>query len=81
MTSTFDQVIRAALRSVTPRAGFEAELLGLLGRDMPYLQPVANSVPPSRHRWLVVGAVAGVASAATGAAYWGIRRHRHKGVA
>lgn len=74
-----DELVIDSLRSIRPRDGFAAELFVLLSNDAA-LPRLAAAHPAARGRWLRVGTVAGVLSA-TGVAYWGVRRHRHKGVA
>lgn len=75
-----EDLITASLRSLYPREGFQAELHGSLGRAATRPRLAVDSPVPGKGRWLVVGTVAGVVSA-TGAAYWGVRRHRHRRVA
>ena len=76
MTATLDDCVSAYLRSIRPRAGFEAELLTSLRHDRHRLYPLAAAAEDHpRARWIVAGALAGVESA-TGVAYVAVRRHR-----
>jgi len=68
------------LRSIRPRPGYQAELLGVLTRASDHPHVPGDPMTSARFRWVVVGTIAGALSA-TGVAYLGVRRHRHRGVA
>lgn len=80
MTLALENRIAGYLQAVRPRDGFGAELLLALNQDPHRFEPLSQLTARSRTRWLVAGAVAGVVSA-TGAAYLGVRRRNHRGVA
>jgi hypothetical protein len=79
--SALDRVVTESLWGANPRAGFEAELQASIAdaAKRPFL--IDRDPGSPRWGWIVVGTVAGVASA-SGAALWGVRRRqRHRGVA
>lgn len=81
MTLAVENEVARYLGSVTPRAGFAAELLAALTKNPQHLYQLGPAGPRPRTRWIVAGAaVAGVVSA-TGAVVWGTRRRHHRGVA
>lgn len=79
-TENVDELVALVLHSIRPRPGFASELEAAIRHEPPHPYVIAPYLGRSRTRWVVVGAVAGVASA-TGAVYWGTRRRQHRGAA
>ena len=69
-----DLLVAAVLKTVRPRAGFEAELAAALARASNQPRVVPSRSERSHTRWVVAGAA--VAVSATGAVYWGLKRTR-----